>query len=288
MESDLTDEDLPPAWEPPNRPRMVRRLRGACVVRGILAALACCLTPALALVPVLAACPGVRFGCCAAWPPLPPHWRKLAWSRRVNAARRAGGPPMCAALGGPGTTNSDVDGRAGVDGPHGALVHSARKIAWDLLGKSTKWIVSLTAAAVLLYRRDALAVSAIAGALCNAVLGKVRMWLRHPTPWLSQAGASDACAHNGAGAETHPAPRAAGWRATGRSGHAIFSRNVPFLPFGIFVRSHRRMDADVVTVAASCCEHWLTRLCCVERSLARVLRLAHYPAGSSRQRAWWL
>ena len=48
-----------------------------------------------------------------------------------------------------------------------------RAMAWDLIGKNTKWIVSLSAAAVLLYRRDALAVSAIAGALSNAVLGKV-------------------------------------------------------------------------------------------------------------------
>jgi len=42
-----------------------------------------------------------------------------------------------------------------------------------VVGKNTKWIVSLTAAGVLLYRRDALAVSAILGALSNAVLGKV-------------------------------------------------------------------------------------------------------------------
>jgi hypothetical protein len=59
----------------------------------------------------------------------------------------------------------------------GGAEHNAvdllRAATWNMVGKNTKWIVSLTAAAVLLYRRDALAVSAIAGALSNAVLGKM-------------------------------------------------------------------------------------------------------------------
>ena len=62
-------------------------------------------------------------------------------------------------------------GKGEAEGP--VLSTLARKMAWELVGKNTKWIVSLSAAGVLLYRRDALAVSAIVGALSNAVIGKI-------------------------------------------------------------------------------------------------------------------
>lgn len=63
--------------------------------------------------------------------------------------------------------------RMAAESSAGKLGDLGRKLTWNLVGKNTKWIVSLSAAAVLLYRRDALAVSAIAGALGNAILGKV-------------------------------------------------------------------------------------------------------------------
>jgi len=50
---------------------------------------------------------------------------------------------------------------------------SAVKVVADEVSRNTRWIVSLTAAAILLFRRDAIAVSAIVGALGNAVLSKV-------------------------------------------------------------------------------------------------------------------
>ena len=66
-----------------------------------------------------------------------------------------------------------VRGGGSDDTGEGGTSTMGRKIMWDLVGENTKWIVSITAAGVLLYRRDALAVSVIVGALSNAVLGKV-------------------------------------------------------------------------------------------------------------------
>lgn len=90
------------------------------------------------------------------------------------ALRRAAVLPMAARGGGGGHDAADASG-AGAPA-HSRAGHSGLGVlctaTWNVVGKNTKWIVSLTAAAVLLYRRDALAVSAIAGALGNAVLGK--------------------------------------------------------------------------------------------------------------------
>jgi len=119
-----------------------------------------CLTLSLAFAPRPSA--ALRVGAAARWPlrtagtslAKPGSWAPPAGRRQC--ARRA--PELPSSMRGGGAEHDAVD-----------LLRTA---TWNVVGKNTKWIVSLTAAAVLLYRRDALAVSAIAGALGNAVLGK--------------------------------------------------------------------------------------------------------------------
>ncbi|EKX51638.1 hypothetical protein GUITHDRAFT_134529 [Guillardia theta CCMP2712] len=47
-----------------------------------------------------------------------------------------------------------------------------RQFGWEI-AKNTRWLVSLTAAAFLIWRRDAVTIAAIGGALGNAALGKL-------------------------------------------------------------------------------------------------------------------
>ena len=136
-------------------------MRGPVPSRTVLAS--ACLTLWLAFAPRPNA--ALRVGAAARWP-LRPAGTRLAKPGRSappsakRCARRAlrRAPELPMAVRGGGAEHNAVD-----------LLRAA---TWNVVGKNTKWIVSLTAAAVLLYRRDALAVSAIAGALSNAVLGK--------------------------------------------------------------------------------------------------------------------
>ena len=81
------------------------------------------------------------------------------------------------------TTVMGRDSRTEGEARAGKVGANLRNLTWNLVGKNTKWIVSLSAAAVLLYRRDAIAVSAIFGALSNAVLGKtLKRVLRQKRP----------------------------------------------------------------------------------------------------------
>lgn len=69
--------------------------------------------------------------------------------------------------------SGDGDNEESLGSYAGRIAATLVKAFADEISRNTRWLVSLTAAAILLWRRDAIAVSAIIGALGNAVLSKV-------------------------------------------------------------------------------------------------------------------